>query len=527
MDLNRLALWFAAPTAISFFVRSVRAKRPRLDWMLVSGFVLLVAGVGWFEFQSSVGFVAMALVLVLIMLPSWAGNAASRASKRAEYARARWFARLAALLHPRRDWRQMAVLYQAFGLAHEGRAAEADALLQVLASGGGSAGAIARAHRLRMLGRWREIKALVERSGGSALGDDPTLLAIYVRALAELGYIDELAEFMLANEALLTANAALDVGLLSLFAFTGQLDLTRQMLAITGQGDETRDYWLATALQYAGQPSEARWAFGKLREAKDAQIRARAQERFTSLTHTEPEPPLTTPTRAIIEHFAQGLADKQNLALNGPTQRAKRRITQALVLANVAIYVFGSAPPLWTDTRPEFGSRWAFFAPRIFAGEWWRTFSYMFVHAGALHLLMNMACLWVLGPFVERAFGRLRFCLIYFISGAAGSVVYLALSALGWIEPEELVGASGCIMGLLGATAGVMLRAWIRQRAAAAREIFLRLLSVVGLQVVFDYTTPQVAGLAHALGLAGGFASALVFHEIVSPKRSVARTGSI
>jgi rhomboid protease GluP len=91
------------------------------------------------------------------------------------------------------------------------------------------------------------------------------------------------------------------------------------------------------------------------------------------------------------------------------------------------------------------------------------------------------------------------------------------------IQPEELVGASGCIMGLLGATGAVMLRAWVRQRAPVAKQIFFRLLLVVALQVYFDQTTPQVAGLAHALGLFGGFVSALLLKEVVTPKQSVVR----
>ncbi|MEO8905351.1 MAG: rhomboid family intramembrane serine protease [Polyangiaceae bacterium] len=521
MDLNRLALWFAAPTAVSFFIQSLRARRRRLDWTLASGIVLAVVGVGWFQFQGSVGFIAAAVTLLLIMFPSWASNAAGRASKQARYGQARALARIAALLHPRTDWRAMPELYQAFELAHAGKAAEADALLQVLARGGGSVAAIARAHRLRILGRWREIKALVERSGGAAIKGDPTLLGIYVRALAELGYIDELAEFMLINESLLIANGALEVGLLALFAFTGQVALTRQMLISTGQGDETREYWLALATQYDGQISEARWAFGKLRDAQDAQVRARAHERFTSLMHSAPEPPVSTHTRAIIEHFGKAFADKQNLVLNSPVQRTQRRVTAMLLIANTVVFIIGGEPPYWLDTRPQFMQDWAFVGSDILAHQWWRLFSYFFVHAGALHWIMNMACLWVLGPFVERAFGRLRFCLIYFVAGAFGSVVYLARAWLGGFD-EQLVGASGCIMGLLGATAAVMLRAWIRQRAAAAREIFLRLLSVVGLQVVFDYTTPQVAGLAHGLGLAGGFVCGLFLHEIVSAKRSVA-----
>ena len=137
-------------------------------------------------------------------------------------------------------------------------------------------------------------------------------------------------------------------------------------------------------------------------------------------------------------------------------------------------------------------------------------FSYMFVHANWLHLVMNLLGLWALGPFVERAFGRLRFSLIYLFSGFTGSVVYLCLAWYQVGEPHALVGASGCIMGLLGATGAVMLRAWLKHRAPMAKQILLRLLVVVALQVTFDYNTPQVAGLAHALGLLGGFIAGLL-----------------
>ena len=65
------------------------------------------------------------------------------------------------------------------------------------------------------------------------------------------------------------------------------------------------------------------------------------------------------------------------------------------------------------------------------------------------------------------------------------------------------------------------MRAWVRQRAAIARQIFLRLLAVVALQVAFDYSTPEVAGLAHAVGLLGGFLAALLLREGVSAQRSV------
>jgi len=59
------------------------------------------------------------------------------------------------------------------------------------------------------------------------------------------------------------------------------------------------------------------------------------------------------------------------------------------VVVNAAVYLLGSFPGLF-ETRPDFVERWAFVAPDILSGDWWRAFSYLFIHANALHLLMNL-----------------------------------------------------------------------------------------------------------------------------------------
>jgi rhomboid protease GluP len=310
-----------------------------------------------------------------------------------------------------------------------------------------------------------------------------------------------------------------------LFAFTGQLELTAQLLSAKGRGysAETREFWLAVAQQSAGHPEEARRVFGRLRSSQDAQIRARAEDRFNSLARAQPEEPPSPQTLAVVERFARSFAERQRFTLTQPGNRSKNRVTLVLAAINAAVYLFGSFPSL-TETRVAFADRWAFVAPDIFAGEWWRVFSYWFVHANALHLLMNLGGLWVLGPFVERAFGRVRFLIIYFASGCAGSVAYLGLTLLHKVQVQPLVGASGCIMGLLGANAAAMLRAWLRHRAPMARQVFLRLVAIVALQVVFDYsanehsgpTGIQIASLAHAIGLLGGFLSALLLRDEIS-----------
>ncbi len=77
-------------------------------------------------------------------------------------------------------------------------------------------------------------------------------------------------------------------------------------------------------------------------------------------------------------------------------------------------------------------------------GEDWRLLTVVLVHAGLLHLAFNMYALYLVGPMVERIYGRTQYLLMYVLSGIAGSVLsYIFLS-------ENAVGASGAIFGLFG-----------------------------------------------------------------------------
>ncbi|MEZ4705409.1 MAG: rhomboid family intramembrane serine protease [Bdellovibrionota bacterium] len=72
----------------------------------------------------------------------------------------------------------------------------------------------------------------------------------------------------------------------------------------------------------------------------------------------------------------------------------------------------------------------------------WQPFTYLFLHVGWMHLLMNMLGLWVFGSDVERIMGPRRFLQYYFFTGAGAGLV----SAFMGIPT---VGASGAIFGLL------------------------------------------------------------------------------
>jgi membrane associated rhomboid family serine protease len=75
-------------------------------------------------------------------------------------------------------------------------------------------------------------------------------------------------------------------------------------------------------------------------------------------------------------------------------------------------------------------------------------FTYMFVHASWLHLISNMAFLWVFADNVEDAFGHLGFLALYLVCGVAAGLAH-SLGQPASLAP--LIGASGAVAGVMAA----------------------------------------------------------------------------
>jgi membrane associated rhomboid family serine protease len=130
-------------------------------------------------------------------------------------------------------------------------------------------------------------------------------------------------------------------------------------------------------------------------------------------------------------------------------------------------------------------------------GQWWRIVTGGFLHENILHIGLNMWVLYILGQMLEPAIGSIKFLAIYVTSLLAG-----AFGAL-LITPHSLtVGASGAIVGLLGAVAVEM----------RARQISM-MRSGVGGQIVFlllwTFFVPGISVGGHVGGLIGGALAAL------------------
>jgi membrane associated rhomboid family serine protease len=80
--------------------------------------------------------------------------------------------------------------------------------------------------------------------------------------------------------------------------------------------------------------------------------------------------------------------------------------------------------------------------------------THMFAHASYdpgggivfLHILFNMYALWMFGSILERTWGPKRFLIFYLTCGLTAGIAQMLL-----VQNEASVGASGAIMGLMGA----------------------------------------------------------------------------
>ena len=138
-------------------------------------------------------------------------------------------------------------------------------------------------------------------------------------------------------------------------------------------------------------------------------------------------------------------------------------------------------------------------------GEWWRFATALFVHIGPRHLLGNMAALLVLGPALVAALGPWRFVLVYLLAGIAGN----ALSYQTMPADMVSAGASGAILGVLGALGGQRLR-FAQSARYRGWQVVAALLAYLAVAVGAE---PGVDTMAHLGGLMAG----LVLGAVIPP----------
>lgn len=201
-----------------------------------------------------------------------------------------------------------------------------------------------------------------------------------------------------------------------------------------------------------------------------------------------------------------------------PTRRPSL-LTWGLILINFGVYFYLAQNPVMDENAI---ARYAVIPADITAGRHLGTLiTSMFLHANLLHVAGNMLFLWIFGNNVEDRLGEVRFVIIYFASGIAGSLLQVFITPN---SPIPMLGASGAISGILAAYVLYFPRArvltfvvpffvftlpaflfigyWI---ALQALDAFLNLGAIGG----------GVAFFAHV----GGFATGLILAILLRPRQ--------
>jgi rhomboid protease GluP len=189
--------------------------------------------------------------------------------------------------------------------------------------------------------------------------------------------------------------------------------------------------------------------------------------------------------------------------------------TRALMIAIAGVFALELLRGAFDDEQTLVGL--GAIIPGIFqGGGYWRLVAAMFLHAGWVHVAINLWALYQLGSLYEVMFGSVRFTLIYFTSGIAASIA----SALHAQGPS--VGASGAIFGILGAFIFSIRRSphWRHQRWT--RSLLNQLIFWAVLNLVIGFTFPMIDNYAHIGGLVTGLLLGLIPHHVPPPPPSQA-----
>ena len=189
-------------------------------------------------------------------------------------------------------------------------------------------------------------------------------------------------------------------------------------------------------------------------------------------------------------------------------QKPEALCTTVIIVINVAVFLILS---LFGDTEDAvfMFQHGAMYEPMVTQQhEFYRIFTSMFLHFGITHLLNNMVLLGALGWSLELEIGKMRFLIIYLVSGIGGNLLslYFGISAETYAVSA---GASGAIFGLMGALLYVV----IANRGRLGRLSGRGMLFMVILSLYFGFTSSGVDNWAHIGGLITGFVMAVILYR--------------
>lgn len=239
-------------------------------------------------------------------------------------------------------------------------------------------------------------------------------------------------------------------------------------------------------------------------------------------------PPFRRPLfgRPVQSEICLECAEAAEAAFAGLMVEATPRvfITPAIIIINLIIFaamlVSGVSP---INPKNEQLLKWgADYGPVTLNGQWWRMLSCAFIHIGALHLALNMWCLWSLGRLAERMFGNRTFLAIYLFSGLGGSI-----ASVWWNPTVVSAGASGAVFGV----AGGIIAFWLLGKSSIPRAVVKQnlgsVLAFTFYNLFYGFFKSGIDNAGHLGGLVTGLALGALLQQPLSRTENPSRLRAV
>ena len=167
------------------------------------------------------------------------------------------------------------------------------------------------------------------------------------------------------------------------------------------------------------------------------------------------------------------------------------KILMAICIIYFAFILINTKGELTASNLLKYGANYKGY---VQAGEWYRLFTSIFIHASFIHILFNMYALKIFGFQLESYLGKVKFLVVFIVSGLVGSLASAVMSN------AVSVGASGAIFGLLGS----YIYFAYNYRLILGNSLKTDIIPVVLINLLIGVLVPGIDIFAHLGGLVAG-----------------------
>ncbi|QIZ70907.1 rhomboid family intramembrane serine protease [Oxynema aestuarii] len=505
--------------AIAFAILLLNFYKQIQSWLTVIFSILTLTFILFFISPNLAIIVSTILWFLFLFLPVFGLYWIQFLMFRGSYDRARQLAAIVRWLHPADGLVELPHLLKALTLAQRGNIEEAGNIFKSYQTSETAIGRTVTALFYVTSDSWEDLLIWIrENISDRQLFGVNNLVIYYLRALGETGNIHALLQ---AVERLTPEfekrQSLIPLALARMYAlaFCGKSDSLGSLFdrPLRRYPKNIRQFWMGTAKLIEGKEQEARQIFDAIPHQSNTNLQqaiARRLSRDFQATSVQ----LSDGDREICDGIITAV--EQEKRYGSALTVANNRAYCSYILIGLNLAVFSLQVLLGgSQNIPVLIQLGALIPEAVWEGQWWRLIAANFLHFGPVHLMMNAIGLYIIGGFVEKTLGTIRYFGVYLSSGIASMAVITILSRFIEFSAKITVGASGSVMGLVGATGAILLWGWHREKARIARQRFQLVLLMVGLQMAFDLSVPNISFIGHLSGVIVGFLITLMLMKWV------------